>query len=155
MSYPFSPEALAAQAQQKLLQKKRKKKAPKRPNHQPKTSPSQQKGHQYEQLAADYLRQQGLVVLAQNISSPFGEIDIVARWQHSIVFVEVRHRKNTNFGGAIYSVQQQKQQRIKRTAQAILAQITQLYFNGTTPFCRFDVIAIEGEHIHWVTDAFR
>lgn len=148
-----SPEFLAAQAQLRLLRKKPPRKA-KKIIKKPQLSPSQQRGQQYEQQAAHYLEQHGLTILLKNLGLALGEIDIVARHEQHLVFIEVRQRRSTAYGGAIYSVQRQKQKRIKQTAVAFLPRLTALYFNGKTPFCRFDVIAIEGETLHWIKDAF-
>lgn len=149
-----SPELLAAQAQQQLLRKKTPKSS-KKIIQKPRLSPSQQRGQYYEQQAANYLEQHGLTILLKNIQLALGEIDIVARHDTHLVFIEVRQRQTTQYGGALYSVQTQKQNRIKRTALAYLPRLSAQYFNGQTPFCRFDVIAIEGESWHWIQDAFR
>lgn len=154
MSQSVSPELLAARAQQRLLKKKRRTPVATRPKKQ-RLSPSQQRGHQYEQRAVDYLKQQGLTILLRNLDNHLGEIDIVARSHDYLVFVEVRHRRTDYYGGAIYSVQPDKQQRLKRTALSFLPRLTQHYFNGLTPFCRFDVVAFEGDKIIWLLDAFR
>ena len=154
MNQPISPEFLAAQAQQRLLKRKRRVKAAARPKKQ-RLSPSQQRGHLYEQRAVDYLKLQGLTILLRNLDNPLGEIDIVARSRNDLVFVEVRYRRSNSHGGALYSVQHPKQQRLKRTALSFLPKITQHFFNGITPYCRFDVVAFEGDDIIWLRDAFR
>lgn len=153
MNQPISPELLAARAQQKMLKKKRKK-TPVKTIKKTAISPTQRKGYVYEQRAATYLRQQGLEILMQNLDDRFGEIDIVARSQNCLVFVEVRQRRSGSHGGAIYSVQTRKQQRIIRTAERFLPSLCHQFFDGITPFCRFDVIAIEGENLTWLKNAF-
>ena len=153
MNQPISPELLAARAQQKMLKRKRKK-TPAQVLKKTAISPTQKKGYMYEQRAVDYLRQQGLEILMQNLDDRYGEIDIVARMQNCLIFVEVRQRHSTSHGGAIYSVQPRKQQRIIRTAERFLPSLSQQFFDGNTPFCRFDVIAIEGEKLSWLKNAF-
>lgn len=67
----------------------------------------------------------------------------------SLVFVEVRYRKNRQFGGAAASVTPRKQQRILVAAQHYLLSLNE------TPACRFDVVAIdEGHDIQWIQHAF-
>ncbi len=157
MSPLISPEQLAANAQQKLLARKKRKKSTQtktKTTVRYQTSATQQQGHQSEQRAADFLRAQGLHILAQNLNSRYGEIDIVARSTQTLVFIEVRQRSSTLFGGAVYSVQRDKQQRLKRTAQHFLPLLSKRYFQNQLPFCRFDVMTIEGDKMTWLMDAF-
>lgn len=153
MNQPISPELLAARAQQKMLKRKRKK-TPLKVLKKTTISPTQKRGFVYEQRAATYLRQQGLEILMQNLDDRYGEIDIVARSQNCLIFIEVRQRRSASHGGAIYSVQPRKQQRIIRTAARFLPSLSHQFFDGVTPFCRFDVIAIEGENLIWLKNAF-
>jgi putative endonuclease len=107
-------------------------------------------GSEAENTAAIYLQQKGLKLLAQNYQSRYGEIDLVMQDGKTIVFVEVRLRTNTSFGGAAMSITPSKQQKIIRTAELYL----QRHGNGN---CRFDVIlmnktSIEG--IEWISNAF-
>lgn len=153
----MSPEQLAARAQQKMLDRQKKQKKTRKSSASvvlPLSSPTQQRGQAYEQRAAHYLQQQGLTILLQNLENRYGEIDIVARSAEYLIFVEVRQRVSKLYGGALYSVQRDKQQRIKRTAQYYLPMLCKRYFNNRLPFCRFDVMAIEGDTITWITDAF-
>lgn len=155
MNESSSPEQLARLAQQKMLNRAGHKKPAKRATTMPiSASATQQRGQAYEQRAVNYLQERGLNILMQNLESRYGEIDIVARSGEHLVFVEVRQRQHSSYGGAIYSVQADKQRRIKLTAHYFLPMLTRRYFNGILPFCRFDVIAIEGDQINWLTDAF-
>ncbi|GAA5090257.1 YraN family protein [Paenalcaligenes hermetiae] len=152
MPNEMSPETLATQAQKKQLNKK-----PSRPKNRPKSyrlSPTQQRGEHYETLAAQYLQQHGLDILLRNIRSRFGEIDLIARSHHSLIFIEVRYRKNQQYGGAIYSIHPTKQQRIKRVAEQLLPHLSAYFFGGVQPFCRFDVIAIDKDGLQWIPNAF-
>ncbi len=68
---------------------------------------------------------------------------------NTIVFIEVRYRKNNRYGGAICSIDPRKQARIIRTAQHYLQ------YRSPDAQARFDVIAVEGnDDIHWVRNAF-
>lgn len=157
----MTPEELARQAQEKLQQrqrrsiKKKRSKATPKPTFNP-ISATQRQGHAYEQRAVNYLQQQGLIILEQNISSRFGEIDIVAHHPQGdlLIFLEVRQRSQRTHGGALYSVQRDKQLRIQRTARFHLSRLSQQHFNNRTPFCRFDVLAIENDTITWIPNAF-
>jgi putative endonuclease len=109
-------------------------------------------GKQAEALAAQYLVRQGLRVVAQNFRCRGGEIDLICRDGKGLVFVEVRLRRNANYGGAAASVTSAKQARI------ILAARHYLSANAATESdCRFDCILLDGldeRRIEWVRDAF-
>ena len=61
-------------------------------------------GDQYEAFARRYLEREGLTFVAANVACRTGEIDLIMRDQQTWVFVEVRYRRNANFGGAAESV---------------------------------------------------
>lgn len=109
------------------------------------------KGAQAEQWAAQYLQRQGLKLVAQNYRSRFGEIDLVMQDGATLVFIEVRLRRNADFGGAAASIDSHKQQRLIRTAQHYLAGLAHL------PPCRFDAVLMDdaqGNNLHWLKNAF-
>lgn len=110
---------------------------------------NQQRGQQAETWACEYLQTQGFQVLARNYRLRGGEIDLIGRDSDYLVFVEVRYRCNAEFGGALYSIDLRKQQRIIRTAQHYLMR------NSVDLPCRFDVIAIDAaQQITWLKNAF-
>ncbi len=78
-----------------------------------------------------------------------GEIDLVLRDRDgTLVFVEVRTRATRSHGGAAATVSAVKQQRLVRAARHYLMRF------ASPPPCRFDVVAIDGEHIEWLRAAF-
>ena len=89
-----------------------------------------------EALAAEYLRRKGYSILASNYRCRFGEIDLIARDHKTLVFVEVKLRKNANFAQAREFVDYRKQQRLRTTASLYLS------YHPTTLRARFDVIEI-------------
>ena len=108
-------------------------------------------GAQAEQLAAQYLQQQGLKLIVQNYRGRFGEIDLIMQDRTTLVFIEVRLRRNADFGGAAASINARKQQRIIRTAQQYLASLAR------TPACRFDAVLMDDmkrENLQWLKNAF-
>lgn len=120
------------------------------PAHVVTTKPTN-KGEAAEQLACDYLQQQGLRLLEKNYRSRQGEIDLVMQQGDSLVFIEVRQRSNTRFGGAAASVTTKKQEKLRLTA------LHYLQHKAPRANARFDVIAIQGDnnqHIEWIRDAF-
>jgi putative endonuclease len=110
---------------------------------------TQQSGTEAELAAQDYLQRQGLNPVTRNHRCRGGEIDLVMRDADTLVFVEVRLRRNPNFGGALASVDQRKQQRLGLAAQHYLQTHA---WNGA---CRFDVIGIDAQgHCDWIKNAF-
>lgn len=98
---------------------------------------AQPTGRLGESLAAEFLAGQRYVVVERNYRKPYGEIDIIARDGETVVFVEVKTRKSTEFGSAFEAVDRRKQRQISRIAQEYLHSRNLL---GSP--ARFDVIAI-------------
>lgn len=115
---------------------------------------AQRVGAQAEAQALALLRQAGLVLLARNLSCRAGEIDLVMRDGDVLVFVEVRARSSARYGGAAASVRRPKQRRLQRTAAHFLPALARRYWAGSTPRCRFDVVALEAAGPAWLRDAF-
>ncbi len=113
-------------------------------------SPTQASGDIAEARALAYLLGCGMRLVERNVSSRLGEIDLVMQDGGDVVFVEVRSRARSDFGGAAASVGPAKQRRLQREAQRWLNQ----RFADRWPPCRFDVCAIEGERIEWIRGAF-
>lgn len=111
----------------------------------------QQTGTDYEQRARCYLEQAGLKFVAANLRFRGGELDLVMREGTCWVFVEVRYRQDARFGGAAASVTRAKQQKLLRAAASWLA-MQQGSFAVSD--CRFDVVAITGDQLEWLTNAF-
>ena len=107
-------------------------------------------GTRYERKAADYLKQQGLFILKCNYRCKCGEIDLIARDGQYLVFVEVKYRNRSNSGNALEAVNPVKQRTICKVARYFL---TAEYHSMDVP-CRFDVVGIDGNKIHWVKNAF-
>lgn len=110
-----------------------------------------QQGDDAEEIAAEYLIKRGLKHVTSQYRSRFGEIDLVMRDQDTLVFVEVRLRKNKQFGGAEASITSSKQHKIVTTAAYYLQQ------HGDVP-CRFDAILMDElstNNITWIKDAFQ
>ena len=107
-------------------------------------------GAQAEALAATFLERRGLKVLARNYRCRMGEIDLVAQDGATVVFVEVRSRTSSAFGGARASITSAKRQRLLKAARHYLSRL------GTLPRCRFDALLVEGDppRIEWLRDAF-
>jgi len=108
-----------------------------------------QRGAAAEQRAADFLVGEGLVVLTRNYRCRGGEIDLICRDGATLVFVEVRARAGSAYGGAAASITVTKQRRLLLAARHYLARLGQL------PPCRFDAVLIEAGQLTWLRDAFQ
>ncbi|MFO6423285.1 YraN family protein [Motilimonas sp. KMU-193] len=107
-------------------------------------------GDHYEAQASQFLTAAGLKPITQNYQCRFGEIDLIMQDGDTIVFVEVRYRSTSDFGGSLASVTTSKQKRIIKTAKHYLSQ------KPFEVYCRFDIIAFESaaEPI-WLKNAFQ
>ena len=112
------------------------------------------RGALVEHAAQAYLQQQGLRLLANNFRCRAGEIDLIMSDENCVVFVEVRYRRNSQFGSGAVSVNHRKQRKIIQTAEYFLLRNPQL---RKTPG-RFDVISASGDEHHpqldWIRNAF-
>jgi putative endonuclease len=119
------------------------------------TRDRQRCGRDGESRAAAYLASCGLRIIARNVRSAAGEIDLVALDGETLVFCEVRTRRSHEQGGALESVTPAKQRQVVRVAEHFLARHPRL---ATLPL-RFDVVAIDvasGDvEIAHVRDAFQ
>jgi putative endonuclease len=104
----------------------------------------QAQGQQWERAALTYLRRQKLTPVEENFRCKGGEIDLIMREGATLVFVEVRQRANREHGGAAASITPAKMRRLVYAAQVYLLRFP------ITPPCRFDLVAIDGEHIDWL-----
>ena len=115
---------------------------------------SRQIGDQSEEIASAYLQRNGLKIVTRNFHSPRGELDIIMEDGQTLVFVEVRFRRNPHFGSGAESVDKNKQQRLI-TSAAYYLQKNRQYRNRPM---RFDVVSISMEAnkpaIDWIQDAF-
>lgn len=114
----------------------------------------QRRGYAAEAYASDHLSAQGLQLLTRNLRCKVGEIDLIMRDGPVLVFVEVRTRRNTRFGGAAASVNRAKQEKLIRAAQYFLPRLTERYFAGHPPACRFDVVCLQDDGLTWFKNAF-
>jgi putative endonuclease len=112
-------------------------------------------GARAEDIAADFLRDQGLEILERNYLRRLGELDIVARGGDVLVIAEVRTRATNRYGGAAASVDSRKQQRLIRATTQLLQQRKDLSHLRV----RFDVLAVsemerQMPRIDWIRHAF-
>ena len=107
-------------------------------------------GQSAEQQALKYLLSHGLKLVRQNFSGRYGELDLIMTDQKILVIVEVRFRKNNNYGSAAESITPKKRAKIIRTTQLYLMKHP---FDGSV---RFDVVTLSPkEGLNWIKNAFQ
>ena len=108
-------------------------------------------GNYGESIAVEYLKKKAYKIIERNFRCPFGEIDIIAKENNTIVFVEVKSRKSKDFALPEQAVDRNKQKNIIKVAQYFLNKN-----NLRNVPCRFDIVSfIENEsEIKLIRNAF-
>lgn len=107
-------------------------------------------GTTYEKRAAEYLSANGMKIQETNYRNKSGEIDIIGRHEGYLVFVEVKYRGGLGYGHASAAVTYSKQRQICKVADYY--RLTHGY-SDYSPI-RYDVVAIQGDQIDWLQNAF-
>lgn len=107
------------------------------------------KGNIGEVQAIAYLEKNNYILLEQNYKNAIGEIDIIAKKDNRIIFIEVKYRNTARFGYPREAVNYYKQQTIKRVAQVYLK-----HNRLNNSYIRFDVIEILGDKLTHLENAF-
>ena len=94
-------------------------------------------GNTGENLATEYLEKQGYTILERNFYCKQGEIDIIAKDNNEIVFIEVKSRSNKLFGIPSEAVTKQKIKHLFRNARYFLYKNKMI-----NEYIRFDVVEI-------------
>lgn len=108
-------------------------------------------GKEKETLAASYLQKKGYRILEMNYQVRQAEIDIIAYDKETLVFVEVKYRKNETAGNPLEAITVNKQRRI---CKAALFYMNQKRIDPYTVSLRFDAVGMTGEKIIHVENAF-
>lgn len=110
-----------------------------------------------ESTAQRFLEEQGLHAINNNYRCKHGEIDLIMRHNDTIVFVEVRLRRNNRYGSGAETVDQRKQAKIIACAWHFLQKNNKL---AKAP-CRFDVVSLTNKRmangkndLEWIPNAF-
>ena len=94
-------------------------------------------GAKGEKLAVKFLKRKGYKIVQRNYTCKLGEIDIVARQDGTVIFVEVKTRRTQEFGPPQSAITAAKKKQISRVA---LWYVKEKKFMDQS--CRFDVIGI-------------
>jgi putative endonuclease len=97
-------------------------------------------GRHGEDLALARLEREGFRILARNLRTRRGEIDLVALEGSTLCFIEVRLRSRSDYGSSAASIDGRKRRRLIAAARELLAR------ERFPPHAalRFDVVAIDG-----------
>ncbi|MBE5925242.1 MAG: YraN family protein [Lachnospiraceae bacterium] len=107
-------------------------------------------GAAMEQRMREYLEEHGFNIIAMNYRCKLGEVDIIAKDEEYLCFVEVKYRKDESLGFPEEAVDIRKQKTICNVARHYMYCHR---LNEFTPV-RFDVAAILGEEIRYRKNAF-
>ena len=120
---------------------------------------TREQGEYTETLACRFLEGKGFKLIEKNFNCKVGEIDIIMKDNDSLVFVEVRYRRNNNYGSGAESITASKQSKLIKTASLYLQQHAKL---NKYP-ARFDVVSMTGNiekddinkiNFDWIKNAF-
>lgn len=94
-------------------------------------------GNYGENLAKEYIKSRGFIILEENFSCNLGEIDIIAKDNNYICFIEVKTRYSRKYGSPLESINKPKQKKLYKIAQYYICSkhIHKSYF-------RFDAIEV-------------
>ena len=93
-------------------------------------------GERGEGLAVGFLLENGYKIITKNFRTRIGEIDIIARDNKTLVFVEVKTRESLEYGRPFESVNKHKRRKIANVALLYLKKLREI------PPCRFDVVSV-------------
>ena len=102
-----------------------------------------------EDMAVEFLKSRGVKILERNYQNRFGEIDIIGMEDNTLLFIEVKYRKNESFGYPLEAVGFAKREKIRKMARFFLNENHYYHYN-----IRFDCIGIIGSQIEWIKGAF-
>lgn len=95
------------------------------------------RGRQGEEMAADYLAQKGLRIVARNYRYDQGEVDLVCEDGGELVFVEVKTRTSTMFGEPEEAVTESKQEQLRKVAEGYCQE-----YGLDDQYYRFDIVTV-------------
>lgn len=107
-----------------------------------KTQNNTEIGKRGEEIAAEFLKKQGVDIIEKNYHTKFGEIDLIGFDKSTIIFIEVKLRNNDNFGTPVEAITQTKLKRIYKSA------LWYISVHKNNYDYRFDVIAIRKDNIN-------
>ena len=105
-------------------------------------------GTAYEEIAANYLKKQGIRIIDRNYRISQGEVDLIGEEKETIIFIEVKYRNTASYGEPWEAVSIHKQKKICKVARQYC------YSRRIKKQVRYDIVSICGEEIVWFQNAF-
>lgn len=117
-----------------------------------KTAPHLLAGQRGEAQAEKFLKKAGFKIIARNVHVGYDELDLIAQQGDTLIFVEVKTRKNENFGRPAAAVDRAKRKKLSRAAMHFLKKR-----KLRPPYIRFDVVEVIGDkpEIRHIQNAFQ
>lgn len=105
-------------------------------------------GKKGERQAVKFLKRKGYKILEKNFKNPFGEVDVIAKKDGAVAFIEVKTRTGDLYGTPSEAVGNSRKRRYVKAAE--------YYFKGRDIDCtvRFDVIEIYNGNVNHIENAF-
>ncbi|HMA69367.1 MAG TPA: YraN family protein [Candidatus Mcinerneyibacterium sp.] len=107
-------------------------------------------GFEGEQKALELLQKKGYKLIEKNFKCKIGEVDLIVERKKTLIFVEVKFRKNNKMGSPLEAVNMKKQRKIIKTSQFFLL-LNNKYENYNK---RFDVIGVTTNDMIHIEGAF-
>jgi putative endonuclease len=107
-------------------------------------------GSIYEDRAAQFLLEEGYIILEKNFRCKLGEIDLIGKSEGYLCFIEVKYRSSSGYGFPSEAVDDRKRRKIVRTA------LTYMNFHKlpTDTACRFDIVVFLDREYSLIKNAF-
>ena len=109
-----------------------------------------QVGKSVENTVCEYLEQNHVEIVERNYRCRSGEVDIIAKDEDYLVFIEVKYRSSLKYGSALEAVDKRKRAQICKVFNVYRMQKRLPYQVKV----RFDVIGVDNEKISWIKNAF-
>lgn len=111
-------------------------------------------GNRGENIAGQYLEEKGYNIIKRNLRNKSGEIDLIVEYEDFIVFVEVKTRRNFNYGFAYEAVGYNKQMKIINTSIEFLME-DEKYLNRKIRYDIVEIYLLKGKlSINHIENAF-
>lgn len=102
-----------------------------------------------EDLAITYLKENGFEILERNFKCKIGEIDVIAKKDNVIRFIEIKYRQSNFAGGVFYAISNKKLIKISKIAQFYI-----MIKNLNDAMFSIDALLIEDNQITYLENVF-
>lgn len=107
-------------------------------------------GTYYESVVCEYLKKNNYEIATRNFRARFGEIDIIAKNEGYLCFIEVKYRDKNGLVSGVYAVDKKKQNTIYNVAKVYMS----LNNISEDTACRFDVVSVDEDKVEIIKNAF-